>query len=186
MKNILEAVAAERTRQNEKFGEQNHNPIEWMAILTEETGEASKEAVDFYFKYPSKDDNVDFEDLQTKRLINYRTELIQVAAVAVSMVQSLERNELQHVAKLSAPSIDLFVKDVRTLKNQLNAEMVKIINFISQHGAYTSYTDASNYADIKNLEAMNIIYTYFDAEGGATGPIKCTLTITGTHLAKEL
>jgi hypothetical protein len=58
-----------------------------MAILTEEVGEASKEALEHHWAgthYP-----VDHE-----RLDRLRTELVQVAAVAVAMIESLDRNEL--------------------------------------------------------------------------------------------
>lgn len=84
MKTILNEVAAERLRQNEKWGEQNHHPVEWLAILTEETGEVAKEVVELTF---SNDET----EVKT-RLQNYRMELIQVAAVAVQMIECLDRN----------------------------------------------------------------------------------------------
>ena len=34
-------VALERLNQDKKWGEQNHNPSEWLAILVEEVGELS-------------------------------------------------------------------------------------------------------------------------------------------------
>ncbi len=96
--NILCEVAAEWGRQDEKCGTQNHSPIEWMPILMEEVGEASKEVVDYHFKNPAYDCTVGFippnEFHQQDRLSRYRKELIQVAAVAVSMIESLDRNEL--------------------------------------------------------------------------------------------
>ena len=42
---ILAEIVAERQKQDAKWGEQNHNPIEWSAILTEECGEVAKEAL---------------------------------------------------------------------------------------------------------------------------------------------
>ena len=45
-KQIIKEIKAERERQDAKFGEQNHAPIMWLAILTEEVGETAKEAVD--------------------------------------------------------------------------------------------------------------------------------------------
>lgn len=99
---ILTEVGWERVSQNDKWGEQNHSPIEWMAILTEEVGEASKEAVDYHFKNPIKftegtmlNMEVLKESTQETRLRLYRKELIQVAAVAVQMIESLDRNELK-------------------------------------------------------------------------------------------
>lgn len=93
---VLTEVLAEREKQNRKGGEQNHNLVEWIAILTEEVGEASREAVDFHFKNPVKNFSGEYEapkELhQTVRLKRYRKELIQVAAVAVQMIESRDRN----------------------------------------------------------------------------------------------
>lgn len=83
MQAILNKIQVERQRQLEKWGEQNHSPIEWCAILGEEVGEVNKAALEWHFKHP----NADIEE--------YRKELVQVAAVAVAMLQSLDRNELK-------------------------------------------------------------------------------------------
>lgn len=88
---IFKQIETERLAQDLKWGEQNHKPIEWIAILTEEVGEASKEALDHHFNlkeagYTSTDS---FNDMRLKR---YREELIQVAAVAVSMLECFDRN----------------------------------------------------------------------------------------------
>lgn len=96
MLKILNEIAAERKRQDAKWGEQNWNPVEWVAILGEEFGEVSKEALEYYFNkkmgtVPDQPKDVQF---QQERLQDYRKELIQVAAVALAMIQSLERNEL--------------------------------------------------------------------------------------------
>lgn len=84
MEKLLQEITQERQRQDQKWGEQNHSPIEWMAILTEEVGEVSKEALEFHFKHKNSKES----------LANYRKELIQTAAVTLAMLQSLERNEL--------------------------------------------------------------------------------------------
>lgn len=99
MEKILNEIKAERARQNNKWGEQNHSVIEWQAILSEEVGEAAREAVDYHFGngLNSKDDSLsdDFKfEIQKQRLFNYRKELIEVAAVAVQMIECLDRNEL--------------------------------------------------------------------------------------------
>ncbi|MGG8495946.1 hypothetical protein ACQY1Q_05995 [Tenacibaculum sp. TC6] len=98
MEHILQEIREERSRQNEKWGEQNHNLVEWMAILTEEHGEVGKEAVELHFGAqqfnPSLEEN---KEAFKERLEAYRTELIQVAAVAVSMIESVERNEFKWV-----------------------------------------------------------------------------------------
>lgn len=83
MESIFEEIKVERLKQDVKWGIQNHKPIEWIAILTEEVGEVSKAALEEHFKKC-------YWDLTM--LKEYRKELIQVAAVAIAMIESLERN----------------------------------------------------------------------------------------------
>ena len=73
---VLSDVAWERELQDRKWQEQNHG-IEWMSILGEEFGEACQEF-----------NRVHFASCSDK---NLRAELIQVAAVAVAMVECLDR-----------------------------------------------------------------------------------------------
>jgi len=79
---VYAEVKAERIRQDELWGVQDHHPVEWLSILGEEFGEVSKAVCEAHFKGYESTGNWD----------NYRTELIQVAAVAVSMVECLDRN----------------------------------------------------------------------------------------------
>lgn len=80
---VYEEVSLERNNQEKKWGEQNHHPMEWLAILGEEVGEVNKAALEAYFAgYES-----------TGNFSNYRKELIQVAAVAISMVESFDRGK---------------------------------------------------------------------------------------------
>jgi NTP pyrophosphatase (non-canonical NTP hydrolase) len=69
---VLNEVVLERIRQQMKWGEQNHNAPMWYAILGEEFGEVANAFLEY--------------DME-----NYRTELIQVAAVAVAMVEAYDR-----------------------------------------------------------------------------------------------
>lgn len=79
---VLSEVQEERRRQDAIWGEQNHTPIEWLPILGEEHGEVCKAVCEAYFSgYES-----------TGNWENYRTELIELAAVAVAMVECLDRN----------------------------------------------------------------------------------------------
>lgn len=78
---IFDQIIAERKRQFAKWGAQSHKPIEWVAILTEEVGETSKEALDHHFK---NDDGGSLE--------RYRNELIQTTAVAFQMLQDLYKH----------------------------------------------------------------------------------------------
>ena len=84
----IRCVTDERGNQLQKWGVQNHSPLEWMAILVEEVGEAQKEALEHHWAgthYP----------VDEFRLVRLRAELVQVAAVAVAAIESLDRNELR-------------------------------------------------------------------------------------------
>jgi hypothetical protein len=78
---VLGEVGAERARQDERWGEQSHPPIAWIAILGEEFGDAAQAALNATWMSRSG-----FDDRQA-----LRGELIQVAAVAVAAVESLDR-----------------------------------------------------------------------------------------------
>lgn len=69
---VLMQVLDERIKQERKWGPQNHDPLKWNAILGEEFGEVSKAILE-------------------KDMNNYREELIQVAAVAIAAIESLDR-----------------------------------------------------------------------------------------------
>lgn len=69
---VLQEVYVERQSQENKWGEQNHHPLKWLALLGEEVGEVNRAVLE--------DDRH-----------NYREELLQVAAVAAAMVESFDR-----------------------------------------------------------------------------------------------
>lgn len=71
-------VRAERRRQDQKWGEQNHDYPVWRVILDEENGEASREWLEAHFTglIPEHDDD-------------FLEESIQVAAVALAMVENI-------------------------------------------------------------------------------------------------
>lgn len=79
--NILDDVAAERKRQNEKFGDQSHRSLGlWNVILGEEYGEAQREMCD-----------LSFEDEPRQRLLlgqRLREELIQTMAVCAAIIEA--------------------------------------------------------------------------------------------------
>lgn len=86
-------IHEERMSQNRTWGVQDHNPFEWLAILGEEVGEVNKAAMEWYFAHekPCKWRQEDLSHVYDKR--RYREELIQVAAVAKAMIESLDRDE---------------------------------------------------------------------------------------------
>lgn len=81
---VLKEVLFERERQENKWGPQNHRPADWLMILGEEVGECNQAALEVHFDYKT---GKTYNDL--------REELVQVAAVAVAVVESLDRNELK-------------------------------------------------------------------------------------------
>jgi NTP pyrophosphatase (non-canonical NTP hydrolase) len=76
---VLAEVGRERLRQDEKWGEQNHDPFCYVAILTEEIGELAQAAL--HTRYGGSQAGV-------RRM---REEALQAAAVAVAMVECLDR-----------------------------------------------------------------------------------------------
>ena len=86
---VVRDVYEERVRQDKKWGEQNHDNAHYFAILAEEFGEVAKEVVELH-AYNGPTGAVAY----IERMQNLRTELIQTAAVAVAMVECLERNNI--------------------------------------------------------------------------------------------
>lgn len=74
---VLGDVYDERVRQDARWGEQNHDPAWYGMILMEEVGEYAKAALENRFGDGPK--------------WNMRIEAIQVAAVAVAIVERLDR-----------------------------------------------------------------------------------------------
>lgn len=91
MLHAIRCVTDERGRQLEKWGIQDHPIADWFLILGEEVGEAQREACEHVFsgRFP------DHYPPDPERLNRLRAELVQVAAVAVAMIESLDRNELR-------------------------------------------------------------------------------------------
>jgi len=78
----LISVDIERNRQDEKWGEQNHDPQYWTGILMEEVGEYAEAVNETVFDNGSDKGGYD----------NMMTELTHVAAVAVGAMECLMRN----------------------------------------------------------------------------------------------
>lgn len=71
--NVIKEVIHELDAQVKKWGQQDHDPLKWLAIAGEEYGEACQGWL--------KDDPMD-----------YRHELLQLAAVCIHAVDCLDRN----------------------------------------------------------------------------------------------
>ncbi len=79
---VLSEVFAERKAQDARFGEQNHDPAVYLSILVEEVGEVAQDI---------NDATHGDEDSPRVCLLAARAELVQVAAVAVAMIEALDR-----------------------------------------------------------------------------------------------
>lgn len=79
----LADVLDERDRQDAKWGPQNHDPFAWLVILMEEVGEASKAALEARVQGDRNAEAYDFTA--------YRTEIVQTCAVALAMIEALDR-----------------------------------------------------------------------------------------------
>jgi len=73
-------VIKERLRQEQKWGEQNHEYPIWRVILGEELGETDQEFLKTVFEG------------EPERAPKIREELVQVAAVALAMIECCDRN----------------------------------------------------------------------------------------------
>ena len=86
MEIALNAVRRERERQMQLWGDQNNNhPFEWMAILGEEFGELCEAVNETFFRNGKHPERGGYDKIIT--------EAVQVAAVAVQIVEVMERQE---------------------------------------------------------------------------------------------
>ena len=83
----LRDVIAERKRQDAKWGEQNHDPFLYLTILGEEYGETCKAALEARFR------NTEPVDIQVGLLAHLREEAVQTAAVALAIVECIDRKK---------------------------------------------------------------------------------------------
>jgi hypothetical protein len=79
MNSAIRSIIRERDSQDYKWGIQNHSLAEWLIILAEEFGEASKEINEFHFRRGV--------------VADIRAELVQTAAVAVAMIEYIDRHK---------------------------------------------------------------------------------------------
>ena len=80
---VFNDVLKEVRRQEELWGEQNHHPIIYQSFLMEEVGEFSQAVNDATF-FNGKSDTVPGD------YSNARKEIIQVAAVAISIARCID------------------------------------------------------------------------------------------------
>ena len=76
---VLSAIAEERLRQLEKWGRQDHEPAQWLAILVAELGELAQALIE-----------VDLRGHEQWRPY-WHSGLVQLAAVAIAAAESDDR-----------------------------------------------------------------------------------------------
>jgi len=77
------SIDQERARQDEMWGVQNHPPEWWLVILMEEVGELAQAIVETHF-----DNGSDLGGVA-----NIRKEAVQCAAVAMAMIECIDRTD---------------------------------------------------------------------------------------------
>ncbi len=85
MNKAQESILAEREKQDDKWGEQNHNPYIYLAILVEEIGELAQSILHTQFGGDMGNDK--------GGLYHLRKEAIHTAAVAMAIVECLDRDK---------------------------------------------------------------------------------------------
>jgi len=87
---VLEDIDDERRRQDEKWGEQNHDLTVWASVLGEEFGETCH-AILHHRAASGGSENVEGDTDPSGWLEKVRSEAIQTAAVAVALVEYIDR-----------------------------------------------------------------------------------------------
>ena len=102
------SVHEERNRQDRKWGEQNHPPEVWLAILTEEVGEVAQAICEtLIIAAPGAHEAFAVEHKKGARA-KIREEAIHCAAVAMAFVECLDRDSDHDLSNLQ-----LIEKEIR-------------------------------------------------------------------------
>ncbi len=81
-----DCVREERIRQDTKWGVQNHDDFEWLAILVEEVGEIGKSLAESRINPES--------ELKALELFeNMKQEIVQTAAVCIAWLENIRSKE---------------------------------------------------------------------------------------------
>jgi len=87
------SVLNERKRQDKKWGVQDHTLEWWLAILMEEVGEMAEAILETHFK------NTRWAKPEKGGHKNIRFEAVQVAAVALAMIECIDRDKKGEIRK---------------------------------------------------------------------------------------
>ena len=81
--NAIHDIIFERHRQDDKWGEQNHDPITYSTILMEEVGELAQASLHMRFGADRDKDCAG----------NLRKEAVHAAAVALAIIECIDRDK---------------------------------------------------------------------------------------------
>lgn len=108
----LRDILLERQRQDQKFGEQNLDPMLYLTVLTEEVGEIAKAILDIRF---GKD-----------TLAHLREEAVQTAAVALAFVECLDRGKWKDAGGEPVTEAPPPTLTIRTATEEMQALLQRI------------------------------------------------------------
>src|SRR5690349_8803229 len=90
---VISDVVRERNRQDEQWGDQNHHPAYWLAILGKQVGQFGNEVLNREW----------WNDVEAATL-KLRNEAVQIAAVAVAIAECIDRGEMPVGLTTAKPS----------------------------------------------------------------------------------
>lgn len=99
-------VLAERARQDQQWGVQNHHPAYWLAIMGKQVGQFGTAVLNREW----------WEDKDKATLGVMRNEAVQMAAVAVAIIECIDKGEMPETLVTAKPS------DPRLLSKALNRD----------------------------------------------------------------
>ena len=85
---VLDDVKAERRRQDEKWGVQNHAGPVWALIMGEEIGEYNEALLEILFN-DEQPEGMTFDEFKIAQVAHLRDEIIQACAVGVAWVEAI-------------------------------------------------------------------------------------------------
>lgn len=85
---IFQAIDAERKRQDQKWGEQNHSLFSWMSILGEEYGELCKAINHAYWGV-----EMNIDTSKPHPMEKVFEELVHTTAVSIAILEALDRDK---------------------------------------------------------------------------------------------
>jgi len=117
LREAIEDVLAERDRQDVKWGEQNHDPFTYLAVLIEEVGEFAQASLHLRFGGKAQD--------------RFRDEAIHMAAVALAIVECIYREKWQWPASVPLrPGVALSRESTpaKALPETAKERVIRVIN----------------------------------------------------------